>query len=77
MFIIPKGDDIDDIVIKLQDIFGIHAIVIAYCSEDVSEENIKNMSLDIMNEVSGKTFKVVTNRSNKSYPIKSMDMNRC
>ena len=75
MFIIPKNDDIDGIVDKLKDIFGIHAIVIAYSSEDVSEENIKNMSLDIMKEVSGKTFKVVTNRSNKSYPIKSMDMN--
>ena len=75
MFIIPKNDDIDGIIDKLKDIFGIHAIVIAYSSEDVSEENIKNMSLDIMKEVSGKTFKVVTNRSNKSYPIKSMDMN--
>ena len=75
MFIIPKNDDIDGIVDKLKDIFGIHAIVIAYSSEDVSEENIKNMSLDIMKEVSGKTFKVVTNRSNKAYPIKSMEMN--
>lgn len=75
MFIIPKNDDIDDIVVKLRDIFGIHAIVVAYSSEDVSEENIKNMSLDIMKEVSGSTFKVVTNRSNKAYPIKSMDMN--
>lgn len=75
MFIIPKNDDIDEIVVKLKDIFGIHAISIAYCSEDTSEQNIKNMSLDIMNEVEGKTFKVVTNRSNKAYPIKSMEMN--
>ena len=75
MFIIPKNDDIEDIVIKLQDIFGIHAISIAYSSEDTDVENIKNMSLDIMNGVSGKTFKVVTNRSNKAYPIKSMEMN--
>lgn len=75
MFIIPKNDDIDEIVVKLQDIFGIHAISIAYSSEDTSEENIKKMSLDIMKEVCGKTFKVVTNRSNKAYPIKSMEMN--
>ena len=75
MFIIPKNDDIEDIVIKLQDIFGIHAISIAYNSEDTDVENIKNMSLNIMNEVDGKTFKVVTNRSNKGYPIKSMEMN--
>ena len=75
MFIIPRNDDIEDIVIKLQDIFGIHAISIAYSSEDTDVENIKNMSLDIMKEVVGKTFKVVTNRSNKAYPIKSMEMN--
>ncbi len=75
MFIIPKNDDIDDIVVKLQDVFGIHAISIAYSSDDTDVENIKNMSLDIMNEVDGKTFKVVTNRSNKAYPIKSMEMN--
>ena len=75
MIIIPKNDDIDDIVIKLKDIFGIHAISIAYSSEDTDVENIKNMSLDVMNNVFGKTFKVVTNRSNKAYPIKSMEMN--
>ena len=75
MFIIPKNDDIDEIVIKLQDVFGIHAISIAYSSSDTSEDNIKKMSLDIMKEVEGKTFKVVTNRSNKAYPIKSMEMN--
>ncbi|MBQ7790136.1 MAG: tRNA 4-thiouridine(8) synthase ThiI [Bacilli bacterium] len=75
MFIIPKNDDIDDIVVKLKDIFGIHAISIAYSSEDTDVENIKNMSLDVMNNVFGKTFKVVTNRSNKAYPIKSMEMN--
>ena len=40
MFIIPKNDDIEDIVIKLQDIFGIHAISIAYSSEDTDVENI-------------------------------------
>ena len=44
MFIIPKNDDIEDIVIKLKDIFGIHAISIAYSSEDTDVENIKNMS---------------------------------
>ena len=75
MFIIPKNDDIEDIVIKLKDIFGIHAISIAYSSENTDVDNIKKMSLDVMNNVSGKTFKVVTNRSNKAYPIKSMEMN--
>ncbi len=75
MFIIPNEDDIDDIVLKLKDIFGIHEIVIAYSDEDRSLDNIKKLSLDVISEYEGKTFKVVTNRSDKNYPIHSMDMN--
>ena len=75
MFIIPKEDDIDDIVNELKNIFGIHEIVIAYNSEDTSTDSIKELSLMLMKECTGKTFKVVTNRSDKSYPIHSMEMN--
>jgi thiamine biosynthesis protein ThiI len=75
MFIIPNEEEIDDIVSKLKDIFGIHEIVIAYRSEDRSLDNIKNMCLDVMSNTEGKTFKVITNRSDKTYEIHSMDMN--
>ena len=75
MFIIPKNDDIEEIVECLKNIFGIHEIVITLSDEDRSEKNIKDLCLNLMNETEGKTFKVVTNRSDKSYPIKSMDMN--
>lgn len=75
MFIFPKEEDIDQIVNKLQNIFGIHEIVVAIKSEDTSENNIKSLCLDVLKEEEFKTFKVVTNRSDKSYPIKSMDMN--
>ena len=75
MFIIPKNDDFEEIVDRLKYIFGIHEIVIAYNSEDLSEKNIKDMCLSLMKDNNHKTFKVVTNRSDKSYPIKSMDMN--
>jgi len=74
MFIYPNEEDIDKIVNVLKDIFGIHGIVIAYMSEDTSLDNIKNISLDLMKDKDIKTFKVETNRSNKSYPIKSMDV---
>ena len=74
MFIIPK-DNIDEIVKVLKDIFGIHEIVITIFDEDTSKENIKKISLDVMNKKDGKTFKVVTNRSDKSYEIPSMEMN--
>lgn len=75
MFIIPKNDDIEEISSCLKDIFGIHAFVIATFSEDTDKENIKKISLDLMKEKDGKTFKVVVNRSNKAYPIHSMEMN--
>ena len=75
MFIIPNEDDIDGIVNILKNIFGIHEIVVAYMSEIVSEEDILKCSLEVMKNEEFKTFKVVTNRSDKKFPIKSMDMN--
>jgi len=74
MFIYPKEEDIDSIVNVLKDIFGIHGIVIALMSDNTSLDNIKNISLDLMKDKDIKTFKVETNRSDKSYPIKSMDV---
>ncbi len=74
MFIYAKEEDIDKMIDILKDIFGIHGIVIAYMSEDTSLDNIKDISLDLMKDKNISTFKVETNRSNKSYPIKSMDV---
>ena len=50
MFIFPKEEDIDQIVNKLQNIFGIHEIVVAIKSEDTSENNIKSLCLDVLKE---------------------------
>ena len=75
MFIIPNPEDIDGIVNILKNIFGIHEIVVAYMSEIVNEEDILKCSLEVMKNEEFKTFKVVTNRSDKKFPIKSMDMN--
>ncbi len=76
MFIYPREDDLDSIINNLKDIFGIHGIVIAYMSEDTSFDNIRNVALDLMKDKNIKTFKVETNRSDKSYPIKSMDVSK-
>lgn len=75
MFIFPNEDDIDGIVNILKNIFGIHEIVIAYMDEEVTEDSILKCSLEIMRIQEFKTFKVVTNRSDKKFPIKSMEMN--
>ena len=73
MFIYAKEEDINDIVNTLSNIFGIHEIDICLMSEDTSVKNIKELSLSLMNNLSG-TFKVITNRSDKKYPISSMDL---
>ena len=76
MFIYPKDEeDITKMVGKLQNIFGIHGIVIATMLEDRDENIIKEESLNIIKECNIKTFKVETKRSDKSYPIESMKMN--
>lgn len=75
MFIEVNEDDIDSITSKLKCIFGIHEIAVCYKDENVTEEEIKKVSLMIMKEEDFCTFKVETKRSDKSFPIKSMDMN--
>ena len=75
MFIEVNEDDIDSITSKLKCIFGIHEIAVCYKDENVTEEEIKKISLMVMKEEDFCTFKVETKRSDKSFPIKSMDMN--
>lgn len=75
MFIEVNEDDIDSITSKLKCIFGIHEIAVCYKDENVTEEEIKKVSLMVMKEEDFCTFKVETKRSDKSFPIKSMDMN--
>ena len=76
MFIYCDEDDISKIVDVLKSIFGIHEIVICISSEDTSISNIKNISLDVMKKKDFETFKVETSRSDKSYPLDSMQISR-
>lgn len=75
MFIEVEDEErIPNIILKLQKIFGIHSIVLAYKSNnniDTLEENI----LKIVKNITFKTFKVETKRSNKNFPISSMEFN--
>lgn len=73
MFIKYKNRE-EIIVKKLQEVFGIHGIVIAYVV-NTNVEDIKNNVLDIIKNIDFKTFKVETKRSDKSFPVSSMDFN--
>lgn len=73
MFIKTKEDE-SAIVNKLQEVFGIHSIVIAYVANN-NIDDIKNMVLQVIECIDFKTFKVETKRSDKRFPIPSMEFN--
>ena len=76
MFIIPKKDNFSLIVNKLQTIFGIHEILIAYKLEDKDLNNIKENLITLLKEKKFNTFKVEVKRSDKSYPLDSMALRK-
>lgn len=72
MFI--RCNDAHKIASILQKVFGIHGIVIAYKVNN-NIEDVLNKSLEIMDK-NKHTFKVITKRADKNYPIHSMDYSR-
>lgn len=65
---------IDECILRLKNVFGIHSIVVAY-KVDNNIETIKNTVLNLMRNEDFKTFKVDTKRALKSFEIHSMDFN--
>ena len=67
-------DNAKRVAFKLQKVFGIFSIVICHKVNNNIEDVLKK-SLEIMDK-SKKTFKVETNRADKSFPIPSMEYSR-
>ena len=66
---------IDECIDKLSYVPGIQGILVAYkIKSDVDE--IKKTSLDLLKEKEFKTFKVSTKRTDKEFPINSMDFSK-
>ena len=75
MFVEVNDKDLDDVVNIVKNIFGIHRIVIAYkVKTDIKE--IESSILEIARNTEFKTFKVETDRADKSFPISSMDFSK-
>ena len=70
------SNDIDKVIEILKNIFGVHGIVIAYKINTNNINDIKTSALDVIKEKTFKTFKVVTNRALKEYPMESMEISR-
>lgn len=76
MFIKTNEDNFDEIIDKLKHIFGIHEIVIAYELPNNDIEELKTSLVEIIKDKEIDTFKVETKRSNKNYPLTSMEISR-
>ena len=75
MFIEVKEEErFSYIIDKLKNVFGIHRIVIAYQSNN-NIEQLKANILEVVRGINFSTFKVETKRSNKQFPISSMEFN--
>ena len=73
MFI--KTSSVDSVIKKLKKVFGIHGIAKCFYV-NTNIEDIQSTLLDMTKDFSFETFKIVTKRSDKKYPINSMEISR-
>ncbi|MDD4733855.1 MAG: tRNA 4-thiouridine(8) synthase ThiI [Bacilli bacterium] len=66
------SSNIENVSLKLQKIFGILGIAICY---KVNNNNIESSIIEILKNKNFKTFKVITKRADKRFPIPSMEYN--
>lgn len=74
MYIEFHDSELEEIKKRLDCVFGIHMYHIAYIV-DTNIDSIKNLLIELVHDLSFKTFKVETKRSDKSFPIHSQEMN--
>lgn len=68
--------EIEEAIDRLKNIFGILEIIVGYQDHDMDIEKIKLNTINLLKEKEFKTFKVSTKRSNKKYPLTSMEISR-
>lgn len=74
-FVLLNGEDATDVLKELLIIPGIHSLsLVKKCAVDI--EAIKELALSFKEELIGKTIKVETNRANKLFPMKSLDISK-
>lgn len=76
MFIEVKDQKFDEVVNQLQKVFGLHSIVICEKVNTKDIEELKKIAFQMLEQETFDTFKVVTDRADKTYPIKSMEVSR-
>ncbi len=70
-----EANDIDLVISKLTNVFGIHSIVKCF-KVNTNIEEVKDALITILHDIPFQTFKVETNRADKSFSIPSMEFSR-
>ena len=73
---IESDDDLELIKDKVKKTFGIHEINIAYKLDSTDYDSLSNVLIKLIEDKEFSTFKVETKRSNKNYPMDSMEISR-
>lgn len=68
--------EFDTVINKIKKIFGIHEINIGYELDNNNINNIKENLINLLNNQKYTTFKVITKRSDKTYPLNSMEISK-
>lgn len=74
MYITFEEEELSSVLEVINHIFGIHTYHVAY-KIPTDLEKIKKQTLIALEDLDFKTFKVETRRSDKNYPISSIEMN--
>ncbi|HKM10278.1 MAG: tRNA 4-thiouridine(8) synthase ThiI [Bacilli bacterium] len=75
IYVALNGTDYQPVILRLQDISGIHSLSLVYkCSRDMEE--MKQAALNLIKEEKGQTFKIKCKRSDKKYPLVSEQITR-
>ena len=72
MYIETTNKDLEELIKRLKDVFGIHSIVV--CERvNTNKEDIQNKVIEVVSNLKFKTFKVETKRSDKSFSMTSLE----
>ena len=75
MYIETTNDDLEELVKRLKQVFGIHSIVI--CERvNTNKEEIENKIIEVVKKLKFETFKIETKRSYKVFPMTSLEFSK-
>jgi len=75
MYIKTNAHNLKEIINRLTEVFGIHSIVI--CDRvNNNKKEIENKVIEVVKDLQFNTFKVETKRSNKSFPMTSLEFSK-